>query len=52
MNLSVSTKRAYRDLCRTIEGFSKNLNHDVILNNALESLNKEINVLINQKIKN
>ena len=49
--ISVSTKRAYRDLCRTIDGFSKNWNHDVILNNALESLNKRINVLISQSMK-
>lgn len=49
--INTSVKRAYRDLCRTIVGFSKNYNHDKILNNAIKLLNKEIQRLIYSKIE-
>ena len=50
--INISVKRAYRDLCRTIVGFSKNSNHDIILNNAIGLLNEEIEKLIYSKIEN
>ena len=44
-------KSAYRDVCRTITGFSKMENHDNILNNASSLVYTEINSLLIKKIK-
>lgn len=38
---------AYRDLCRTIRGFSKHKNHDKIFLNCVESLQNDITKLLN-----
>jgi hypothetical protein len=40
--IKASIKTAYRDLCRTINGFSKNENHNKIYNEAVNLLHKEI----------
>lgn len=49
-SVRVSIKSAYRDLCRTITGFSKNENHNKIFNNAVEVLYKEINSLLSKAL--
>jgi hypothetical protein len=46
-SVKISVKDAYKDLCRTITGFSKNDNHDKIFNNALALLTEEIRKMIN-----
>lgn len=50
--LEASIRAAYRDVCRTISGFSKNINHDVILENVKKLLYKEVNLMLNNNIKN
>ncbi len=49
--INTSVRRAYRDLCRTITGFSKNNKHNEILYKAIKLLDEEIEVLISSKIK-
>lgn len=51
-SIKISIKSAYRDLCRTITGFSKNPKHNIIYNNAVDLLYDEINLLIHKKINN
>ena len=48
--LKVAIKSAYRDLCRTISGFSKNPDHDDIFKNATAEMNKVIKELLHQNI--
>ena len=50
-SIKSSIKSAYRDVCRTITGFSKMENHDNILNNASSLVYTEINSLLIKKIK-
>lgn len=48
--IKASIKSAYRDVCRTITGFSKNKKHNIIFNNANKLLYNEINLLISKNI--
>lgn len=50
-SIKASIKSAYRDLCRTITGFSTHKRRDIIFNNATEIIYNEINLLISEKIK-
>ena len=45
-----SIRSAYRDLCRTITGFSKIENHNEIFDNAVDLLYEEINLLLSKTI--
>lgn len=44
--IKVAIKCAYRDVCRTITGFSRNENHNAIYSNANSVLYKEIKTLL------
>ena len=48
--LYTSVSVSYRDLCRTISGFSKNPNHDIIFNNSKQSIYDDINLLLKSNI--
>ena len=50
-SIKSSIKSAYRDVCRTITGFSKIENHDNILSNTSSLLYIEINLLLTKIIK-
>ncbi len=50
--ISTSIKSAYRDVCRTITGFSKHKNHNSIYNNATKLLYNEISLLLSKNIAN
>ena len=47
--LSSSIKSAYRDMCRTLSGFSKNPEKEEIRKNSVEILHKQIQNLIDKK---
>lgn len=51
-SISTSIKSAYRDVCRTITGFSKHKNHNNIFNNATQLLYNEIALLLSENITN
>lgn len=48
--LNNAIKAAYRDVCRTITGFSKNPNHDYILENAKKNIKESIEKLLCSEI--
>jgi hypothetical protein len=50
--LKAAIKSAYRDLCRTISGFSKKANHDFILSNANRELKIMVQELLSKGVKN
>lgn len=50
--IKASINAAYRDVCRTITGFSKHKNHDEILNNATLVLENEIRKLVEKEMSN
>jgi hypothetical protein len=49
--ISASIKSAYRDVCRTITGFSKKENHSQIFKEAYNILYNEINKLLKSNFK-
>lgn len=49
-SVKVAIRGAYRDVCRTITGFSKHPNHNEIYNDAKDVLEKELNKLIATEI--
>ena len=49
-SISASIKSGYRDVCRTITGFSKNKNHNNIFNNATKLQYDEISLLLSKTI--
>lgn len=51
-SISTSIKSAYRDVCRTITGFSKCKDHDTIYDDATKLLHDEISCLSTQNITN
>lgn len=50
--VEAAIKSSYLDVCRTISGFSKNKNHDEILENAEKILHEEIDKMLSKKITN
>lgn len=50
--VNVAIRSAYRDLCRTIHGFSNNPNHDAIYKSCVDFLYLEINNILSQNIEN
>lgn len=46
----IAIKSSYRDVCRTITGFSKNEKHDLIFEKAVKTLYNEINKMLSTKI--
>lgn len=49
-SINTSVKSAYRDVCRTITGFSKHRNHNSIKKNATKLLCNEISSLLSKDI--
>jgi len=46
--LKIAIRVAYRDLCRTIRGFSKNIRHDEIFSEATRIIYQEVSTLLTQ----
>lgn len=49
-SLKTSIRVAYRDLCRTIRGFSQNIKHDEIFTNATKIIYQEVSTLLSKDI--
>ena len=49
--IELAVTKAYRDLMRTIRGFSANPNHDIIFTNVKNELKKSIAIFLNLNIK-
>ncbi len=50
--ISLAMSKAYRDLMRTIRGFSRNSEHDSIIMNARQTLHKFLTIILHTKINN
>ena len=46
--LKTAIRVAYRDLCRTVRGFSKNIRHDEIFSEATRIIYQEVSTLLTQ----
>ena len=48
--IALAITKAYRDLMRTIRGFSKNPEHDIIIRNARQTIHKSITAILSAEI--
>lgn len=49
--ITLAMNKAYRDLMRTIRGFSSNPKHDTIINNARKTLHQSISTILSVEIR-